>query len=84
MSVLQEAGVEWFGNRGDNTCPEAASLSFMLSCHAKSVHSCPYFDIVSCKETSLMLLLRGGIVGGGEGGRAEENRLSVMMNEVVC
>ena len=27
-----------------------------------------------------MLLLRGGMVGGGEGGRAEETGLSAMVN----
>ena len=31
-----------------------------------------------------MLLLRGGTVGGGEGGIVEENGLSVMMNGVDC
>ena len=52
----------------------------MLSFGATSVNSCPNFDIFPCLGTLLMLLLRGGIVGGVEGGSAEENRLSAMVN----
>ena len=53
----------------------------MSSFDAKSVNSCPNFDVLSCSGTLLLLLLIGGKVGGGEGGRAEENGSSAMVNE---
>ena len=56
----------------------------MSSFGADSVNSCPNFDIVSWKATLLLLLLRGGMVGGGEGGIAEENGLSAMVNGEYC
>ena len=59
-------------------------MSSMSSFGAVSVNSSPYFDVVSCKETSLMLLLRRGIVGGGEERRAEENGLSAIVNGEYC
>ena len=52
----------------------------ILSFGATSVNSCQIFDAFSCTGTLLMLLLRVGIVGGREGGRAEENRLSAMVD----
>ena len=52
----------------------------MPSFGAPSVNSCPNFDVSSCSGTLLMLLLRGGMVGGGEGGRVEETGLSAMVN----
>ena len=52
----------------------------MPSFGAPSVNSCPNFDVSSCSGTLLMLLLRGGMVGGGEGGSTEENGLSAMVN----
>ena len=56
----------------------------MLSFGAISVNSCPNFDVLSCTGTLLMLFLRGGVVGGREGGRAEENGLSAMVNGEYC
>ena len=52
----------------------------MSSFDAKSVNSCPNFDVLSCSGTILLLLLREGMVGGGEGGRAEEIGSSAMVN----
>ena len=53
--------------------------SFMLSFGATSVDSCQYFDIVSCSETSLMLLLSRWVIDDQEGG-AGENVLSAMVD----
>ena len=52
----------------------------MSSFGATSANSCPNFDVFYCTGTLLMLLLIGGKVGGGEGGRVEENGSSDMVN----
>ena len=52
----------------------------MSSFDAKSVNSCPNFDVLYCSETLLLLLLREGMVGGGERGSAEEHGSSTMVN----